>query len=53
MYAPNHCAALLDPLMILLLKKEPVAFGARFDIFRNPKMAAILRKFISLEVKYI
>ena len=43
MYAPNHCAALLDPLMILLLKKEPVAFGARFDIFRNPKMAAILR----------
>lgn len=22
MYAPNHCAALLDPLMILLLKKS-------------------------------
>lgn len=43
MYAPNHCAALLDPLMILLLKKEPVAFGARFDIFRNPKAVAILR----------
>ena len=42
MYAPNHCASLLDPLMILLIKHESVAFAARFDIFRNPKIASIL-----------
>ena len=43
MYAPNHCAALMDPLMILLIRHESVAFAARFDIFRNPKIASVLR----------
>ncbi|MGM9791087.1 MAG: 1-acyl-sn-glycerol-3-phosphate acyltransferase [Candidatus Cryptobacteroides sp.] len=42
-YAPNHCAALMDPLMILLIRHESVAFAARFDIFRNPKIASVLR----------
>lgn len=41
--APNHCATLMDPMLILLLSREKLAFGARSDIFRNPKTAKILR----------
>ena len=41
--APNHRAALMDPLLVLLLRKGPTGFGARADIFRKPRMAAILR----------
>ena len=43
--APNHRAALMDPLLVLLLRKGPTGFGARADIFRKPRMAAILRWF--------
>lgn len=46
MFAPNHCAALLDPLMILQVcdeGKRPVGFGARADIFRNPYIGAFMR----------
>lgn len=42
MLAPNHRAALMDALMILLLKQEAIGFGARADIFRNPRIARIL-----------
>lgn len=42
-FAPNHCAALMDALMVLLIRKGPIGFGARFDIFRNPRAAAFLR----------
>jgi len=42
--APNHCAALMDPLLILaLFRGKPVVFGARSDIFANPRVAKILR----------
>lgn len=41
--APNHCCALMDPLLILQALEKPVGFGARSDIFRNPKIAKILR----------
>lgn len=41
--APNHSAALMDPLLVLLLRHKPIGFGARADIFRNPKIAKILR----------
>ncbi|MCR5352586.1 MAG: 1-acyl-sn-glycerol-3-phosphate acyltransferase [Bacteroidales bacterium] len=42
--APNHCAALMDPLLVLVLfGGKPVVFGARSDIFSNPKAARILR----------
>lgn len=40
--APNHCAALMDPLLILLLRHGPIGFGARSDIFANPRVAGIL-----------
>lgn len=46
MFAPNHCASLLDPLMILQVcneGKQPVGFGARADIFRNKYIGAIMR----------
>lgn len=42
MLAPNHRCALMDALSVLFLKKEAVGFGARADIFRKPRIAAIL-----------
>lgn len=41
--APNHCATLMDPMVALLLSKDPIAFGARSDIFANPRIGRILR----------
>ena len=41
--APNHCAAMMDPMLVLLTKDGPVAFGARSDIFAKPAIARILR----------
>ena len=37
--APNHCATLMDPMMTLYGYKAAVGFGARSDIFANPKTA--------------
>lgn len=43
-FAPNHCAAMIDPLLTLQVRRHaPVAFGARSDIFANPRTAKILR----------
>ena len=42
MYAPNHCATLMDPLLLLTTRRGPIAFGARYDIFRNPRVAKML-----------
>ena len=41
--APNHVAAMMDPMLVMLICPGPVAFGARSDIFANPKIAKILR----------
>ena len=41
-YASNHCCTLMDPLVILLSSHQPTASGARADIFRKPKIYAIL-----------
>jgi|GEM_PF-815765 len=43
MLAPNHRAAMMDPLLILNGKRGPASFGARMDIFKNPKAADWLR----------
>lgn len=40
--APNHVAALMDPMIMLNTISGDVGFGARSDIFRNPKIARIL-----------
>ena len=40
--APNHCATLLDPMSTLYGFNAAVGFGARSDIFANPKVARIL-----------
>lgn len=39
--APNHCNALMDPLVILRSRKGPTVFGARADAF-TPRFAGIL-----------
>jgi len=41
--APNHCAALLDPLLLLVVLKRAIGFGARSDIFAKPRVGKILR----------
>jgi 1-acyl-sn-glycerol-3-phosphate acyltransferase len=41
--APNHCAALMDPMMILAAIPGVIAFGARSDIFKKPSAARALR----------
>lgn len=41
--APNHCNTLMDALLVLQADRGPSAYGARADIFRKPKVAAILR----------
>lgn len=41
---PNHSNCLMDALVVLqCFKGKPVAFGARADIFRNPRIAKVLR----------
>ena len=42
-FAPNHCNTLMDALVVLQARPEPVVFGARSDIFRKPFIARILR----------
>ena len=42
-FAPNHTNALMDALVILALDHSPKVFVARADIFRNPKVAKILK----------
>lgn len=43
--APNHCAALMDAMVILAtpVKGGVICFGARSDIFKKPRVARILR----------
>ncbi len=41
-FAPNHVAAMMDPLVILMMKHGPVGFGARSDVFKNPKVAKFM-----------
>ena len=40
--AGNHCNCLMDALVLLQARKEPTAFVARADIFKNPFIAKIL-----------
>ncbi|HIZ86536.1 MAG TPA: 1-acyl-sn-glycerol-3-phosphate acyltransferase [Candidatus Coprenecus pullistercoris] len=42
-YAPNHTNALMDALIILAMDRKQKVFVARADIFKNPKVAKILR----------
>ena len=42
-YAPNHTNALMDALVILAMDRKQKVFVARADIFKNPKVAKILR----------
>ena len=43
-FAPTHSTALMDPLMVLLVRPgRPVVFGARSDIFKPGLVSEILR----------
>lgn len=42
-YAPNHTNALMDALIILAMDRKAKVFVARADIFKNKKIAKILR----------
>ena len=39
---PNHCATLMDPLLVLASSSRLIAFGSRVDIFTKPRIARIL-----------
>ena len=39
LFIANHTHTLMDALVILQLRHEPTAFGARADVFRNPTAA--------------
>lgn len=41
--APNHTNALMDAMVVLGIDHGPKVFVARADIFRNPKIAKILK----------
>ena len=43
--APNHTNALMDAMVVLGMDHRPKVFVARADIFRNPKIAKILKWF--------
>lgn len=40
--APNHCNTLMDALVVLQANKGVTTFGARADMFKKPRAAAIL-----------
>lgn len=42
-FACNHCNALMDALVVLQHDHSSTSFGARADIFKNPKIASILQ----------
>ena len=44
-FSPNHCDALLDPLVVLAMRREKMVFVARADIFNKPKLRKILTFF--------
>lgn len=43
MFVANHSNTLMDALLVLQAVKGKCAFGARADVFKNPKAAAFLR----------
>lgn len=42
-FAPNHCNTMMDSIVVLQYDRSATTFGARADIFKNPKVAKILR----------
>lgn len=42
-FTPNHCNALMDALAVLFMDHQYKVFVSRADIFRRPRIAAILR----------
>lgn len=42
MLGPNHCAAFMDPMTVLAGTDRAVGFGARSDVFANPKTRSLL-----------
>ncbi len=41
-FAPNHCAAMMDPMVMLMTARRATGFGSRSDIFSNPMAARLL-----------
>ncbi len=39
---PNHCATLMDPLLVLGARRDLTAFGSRVDLFSKPRVAKFL-----------
>lgn len=44
-FAPNHCDALMDPLVVLAMKPRKMVFVARADVFQKPFFRKVLTFF--------
>ncbi len=44
-YAPNHTGTLMDALVLLAMDRSPKVYVARADIFKNPRLAKVLKFF--------
>ena len=52
-FTPNHCDALMDPLLVLAANRDRKVFIARADIFKNPILREILTFFKMIPINRI
>ena len=52
-FTPNHCDALMDPLLVLAANKDRKVFIARADIFKKPILRKILTFFKMIPINRI
>ncbi len=49
-FTPNHCAALMDPLLVLAVNKDRKVFVARADVFKKPALRKLFTFFKMLPI---
>jgi len=52
-FTPNHCDALMDPLLVLAANRDRKVFIARADIFKKPMLRKILTFFKLIPINRI
>ena len=52
-FTPNHCDALMDPLLVLASNRDRKVFIARADIFKKPMLRKILTFFKMIPINRI
>ncbi len=52
-FTPNHCDALMDPLLVLAVNRDRKVFVARADVFKKPALRKLLTFFKMLPINRI